>query len=191
MSTKMISVILLSANLVLIEARQHAIYTRTNISCVEQIGQSDKPKTLLQCSAFCSNDPQCEAIRFDDQICEFYEKFCCDANDVPTELFVNEEILNLINSKSTVIPKSIHRGCWQDTRDRALPDKLNGNVSKEKCYELAIKSSKPFKFYGLQAGQQCFASTDKNDYKKHGRSDRCKNGHGGGWAFDAYKIICK
>ena len=37
-------------------------------------------------------------------------------------------------------------------------------------------------------GRECWASMDENGYKKHGKSNNCKGGIGGGWALDVYKF---
>ena len=43
--------------------------------------------------------------------------------------------------------------------------------------------------FGVQAGGYCMSSEiAERNYRKHGPSDRCKNGVGGGWANDVYHL---
>ena len=56
--------------------------------------QSTKPKSLLQCCGYCSNNPPCDAIRFENGVCKLFKDLeCCQPTEERTELFVNDEII--------------------------------------------------------------------------------------------------
>ena len=90
-------------------------------------------------------------------------------------------------------------GCFRDTSRRAIPQLdgrsrlLRGNYQRranpiEKCAAESIKRG--FYFMGLQNGGWC-ASGPRAQYTfaKYGRSNRCKNGKGGPWANDVYRVV--
>ena len=88
-------------------------------------------------------------------------------------------------------------GCFKDTgTDRAIQS-LEGACSIldgkswnrvdviNKCYRCS--KSKGFSIFALQAGGDCMGD-DSGTYAKHGKSEVCKDGKGGGWANDVYVI---
>jgi len=90
-----------------------------------------------------------------------------------------------------------HLGCWRDTRKRAVPSlegtdpRLKDKWGKReeainKCYEVARK--KKLVLFAVQAGGWCAGASNLNGYKKYGKATNCRNGKGGGWANDVYRI---
>lgn len=69
---------------------------------------------------------------------------------------------------------------------------LRGNYQRrryaiKKCLLEAIKRG--YKVFGVQHGGQCFSGPRAQyTYAKYGRSNRCRNGKGGPWANDVYRI---
>ncbi|CAH3116452.1 unnamed protein product [Pocillopora meandrina] len=89
-------------------------------------------------------------------------------------------------------------GCFKDTSRRAIPYRegrsilLKGNYQKrrfaiKKCALDAARFG--YKYIGVQHGGQCFSGPRVQfTYARYGRSNRCRNGKGGGWANDVYRI---
>ncbi|XP_031551901.1 hemicentin-1-like [Actinia tenebrosa] len=83
-----------------------------------------------------------------------------------------------------------HRGCFGDSRSRAMPVFLkklsyySGAVAK--CAKLA--SSHKYKCFGVQNGRECWSGPNAHQtYNKYGECpDKCKNGNGGKFANDVY-----
>ena len=42
--------------------------------------------------------------------------------------------------------------------------------------------------FAIQHGGWCAAAPNFNGYKKYGKSNKCRNGKGGPWANDVYRI---
>ena len=94
-------------------------------------------------------------------------------------------------------------GCFKDTSRRAIPvlegksPLLRGNYKRRrfairKCALLAIRRGYPL--IGVQDGGQCTSGVRAlRTFAKYGRSNRCKNGKGGPWANNVYRVIgeCK
>ena len=90
-------------------------------------------------------------------------------------------------------------GCFKDTSRRAIPQLdgksplLKGNYQRrktaiEKCAYTAIRYG--YAVFGVQNGGQCFSGPRAHrTYAKYGRSNRCRNGKGGPWANDVYRVI--
>lgn len=78
-------------------------------------------------------------------------------------------------------------GCWKDKRNRAIK-KYFGYLSVEACFEKA--KSLNYTVFALQSKGQCFTSANaEKTYKKYGGSKGCKkDGKGGQWANEVYKI---
>jgi len=70
---------------------------------------------------------------------------------------------------------------------------LKGNYQRrkkaiEKCAYTAIRYGYPL--IGVQDGGQCFSGPRAlRTFAKYGRSNKCRNGKGGPWANDVYRII--
>jgi len=90
-----------------------------------------------------------------------------------------------------------HLGCWRDTGNRAVPQldgsdaRLKGSYSRRadainKCYQVA--KERKLVLFAVQDGGWCAGSSNLNGYKKYGKATNCKNGKGGGWANDVYRI---
>ena len=43
--------------------------------------------------------------------------------------------------------------------------------------------------FAIQDGGWCAAAKDFKGYRKYGKANNCKNGKGGGWANNVYRII--
>ena len=89
-------------------------------------------------------------------------------------------------------------GCFKDTSRRAIPILegksllLRGSYRArkfaiKKCALEAVKRG--YNFIGVQHGGQCFSGPRaRYTYAKYGRSNRCRNGKGGGWANNVYRV---
>jgi hypothetical protein len=87
-----------------------------------------------------------------------------------------------------------HLGCWSDKEnDRAIKGGLESYNTDpiEKCHKLAVQ--KGYTVFAVQYNIQCFTAADaESTYKKYGDATNCKNGVGGSYAQDVYKIkSCK
>ena len=90
-----------------------------------------------------------------------------------------------------------HLGCWKDTGNRAVPQidgsdpRIRGNYRARtdainKCYQVARE--KHMVLFAVQHQGWCAAAKNFLGYKKYGKSNACKNGKGGPWANDVYRI---
>lgn len=83
-----------------------------------------------------------------------------------------------------------HMGCFKDSGHRAISGGFTNFPEHEaiqKCYEKALAAGNGY--FGVQNNRECFTSRDAGDtYDKHGKSDGCKNGRGGGWRMSVYRI---
>ena len=89
-------------------------------------------------------------------------------------------------------------GCFKDTARRAIPQLdgrsllLKGNYKRrrfaiEKCAYAALKRG--YRMFGVQDGGWCASGPRaRYTFAKYGRSKRCRNGKGGPWANDVYRI---
>ena len=91
----------------------------------------------------------------------------------------------------------IHLGCWRDTGNRAVPQiegsdpRIRGNYQRRgdainKCFQVARQ--RKMVLFAVQNGGWCAAAGNLNGYKKYGKSGKCRNGKGGPWANDVYRI---
>ena len=107
------------------------------------------------------------------------------------ELEMDNGILYLLLSAYT------HLGCWKDTARRAVPQidgsdpRIRGNYVRRsdainKCYQVARQ--RKMIIFAVQNGGWCAAATNLNGYRKYGKASNCKNGKGGPWANDVYRI---
>ena len=89
-------------------------------------------------------------------------------------------------------------GCFKDNGKRAIAP-LDGSIallrgnyrarkdSITKC--AAVAALKGNSVFGVQHGGWCASSaTGHRTYAKYGRAKNCKNGKGGAWANDVYKM---
>ena len=78
-------------------------------------------------------------------------------------------------------------GCYKDTSDRAFPNYHRTNGTVEGCYKEALELG--YEVFGVQNKGECWLDgAKKNNYDKHGESPACRNGIGGVWANDVYRI---
>jgi hypothetical protein len=88
-------------------------------------------------------------------------------------------------------------GCWADTGNRAITPldgsdpAISGNYQQRanainECYNIA--KERGMKIFAVQDGGWCAADNNLNSYNKYGSSGNCRNGKGGPWANDVYKI---
>ena len=91
-----------------------------------------------------------------------------------------------------------HLGCWRDTGNRAVPQmdgsdpRIRGAYQRRanainKCYQVARE--RKMVLFAIQHGGWCAAAPNFNGYKKYGKSNKCRNGKGGPWANDVYRIM--
>ena len=87
-----------------------------------------------------------------------------------------------------------HLGCWRDTKNRAITDSISGGYIPfdtrpvENCQDRATAHG--YSVFAVQASKACFTAPDaESTYKKYGPATNCKDGVGGPWANDVYKIV--
>ena len=95
----------------------------------------------------------------------------------------------MIKTFFSTVGKYTRIGCYKDNLIRAISGVMTTYTPKraiEKCAKRAKKEKN--KFFAVQAGTQCFTSSNAGKtYAKYGKSRGCSNGRGGTWAMDVYK----
>lgn len=94
-------------------------------------------------------------------------------------------------------------GCFKDTGRRAIPQLDGKSILLRGPYrrrKLAIQkcaletARRGYLYFGVQHGGWCASGPRAHrTYAKYGRSNRCRNGKGGPWANDVYRVsgICQ
>ena len=89
-------------------------------------------------------------------------------------------------------------GCFKDTGRRAIPEMdgrnplVKGFYRKRadatvRCGLVAMRFG--YRVFAVQHQGQCFTGPRAHlTYRKYGRSSKCKNGKGGPWANDVYRV---
>merc|ERR1712168_1679350 len=101
------------------------------------------------------------------------------------------------SSPNLLLSAYTHLGCWKDTARRAVPQiegsdpRIRGNYVRRgdainKCYQVARQ--RKMVIFAVQNGGWCAAAGNLNGYRKYGKASNCKNGKGGPWANDVYRI---
>jgi hypothetical protein len=81
-----------------------------------------------------------------------------------------------------------HLGCWKDRSYRAIGGSKTRVTSVKECQERAVREGNTV--FAMQAKNECFTDSNaENTYKKYGISTKCRNGVGGPWSLDVYKLI--
>ena len=63
-----------------------------------------------------------------------------------------------------------------------------GSNPIEECYDHAAERG--YSVFAVQYKIECFTAVDaERTYRKYGAASNCKNGVGGDWALDVYKIV--
>merc|ERR1711962_1840309 len=108
------------------------------------------------------------------------------------------DVYRITNPLKPAAPKPYtHLGCWKDTGNRAVPQidgsdaRIRGNYRARadainKCFQVARE--KHMVLFAVQHQGWCAAAKNFLGYKKYGKSNACKNGKGGPWANDVYRI---
>ncbi|XP_020631662.1 uncharacterized protein LOC110068604 [Orbicella faveolata] len=118
--------------------------------------------------------------------------------------FLNAYLLLLAVRSVKITPYiTIQRiGCFKDTSRRAITPVLEGRLPivkgnyqrrKKAIARCALAAARyGYNGFAVQHGGQCFAGPRAlRTYAKYGRSNRCRNGKGGPWANDVYRISGK
>ena len=92
--------------------------------------------------------------------------------------------------------KTTKLGCWGDDAGRTLNARIEGTVNfknsegsdiRDLCKAWAV--TKGYEFYAIEAGNECWTSnTAPIRYLAKGGAHTCKNGRGGNWGMDFYRI---
>ena len=89
-------------------------------------------------------------------------------------------------------------GCYRDTGRRAIPGRDGKDIllrdfyrrradAITKCASVAMRFGYPV--FAIQHGGWCATGPRAHvTYRKYGRSNRCRNGKGGPWANDVYRV---
>jgi hypothetical protein len=96
--------------------------------------------------------------------------------------------LQLTQAFFTYIPVAYeYVGCYKDTATRAMPVALPRRIPLIDCKNEA--AFRGYTVFGIQNGIECWSGPNApNTYNKYGISTACKNGEGGPWANDVYRI---
>ena len=117
----------------------------------------------------------------------------------PSPCFFNYLRVNLVFFFFCFFFFSVQRiGCYRDTARRAIPQMdgrsslLRGNY---KLRRNAIKlcaltaASQRYAVFGVQDGGWCASGPQAHrTFARYGKSNRCRNGKGGPWANDVYRV---
>ena len=89
-------------------------------------------------------------------------------------------------------------GCYRDTARRAIPQMdgrsrlVRGNYKRRRyAIDLCalVAASKGYKMFAVQDGGWCATGPRAHlTFRRYGKSNRCRNGKGGPWANDAYRV---
>ena len=110
---------------------------------------------------------------------------------------VPSKVLRICTLASPSFLAYTHLGCWKDTGNRAVPQmdgsdaRIRGNYRARadainKCYQVARE--RHMVIFAVQHQGWCAAAKTFVGYQKYGKSTACKNGKGGPWANDVYRI---
>ena len=105
--------------------------------------------------------------------------------------------MRFLNSQNIEPFSSANLGCWKDTSNRAVPTlegsdpRVTGNyVARKdainKCLKVAERRG--MVIFAVQNGGWCAAANTLGRYRKYGKAGNCKNGKGGPWANNVYRI---
>jgi hypothetical protein len=78
----------------------------------------------------------------------------------------------------------IHKGCYKDKKQRAIPTQLQNITSIEECAQLA--QNKNATIFGVQNGNQCFIGNNLSQATKYGSARNCAQ-LGGYWTNQVYE----
>ena len=98
-----------------------------------------------------------------------------------------------------VIFLSVQRiGCYRDTARRAIPQMdgrsrlLRGNYkTRRNAIDLCalVAASQGYNMFAVQDGGWCATGPRAHlTFRRYGKSNRCRNGKGGPWANDVYRV---
>ena len=131
--------------------------------------------TFDNCKNYCNNLPGCLGIAYNES----------NGNCAPKNKKCNYANTNNGYKYFTKLNLESH-GCWKDTLNRALSEKL-GNYSINECMKKSKAKGNPF--FAIQNGNECWTDPFAGmKYQKYGAAGNCKNGQGGFLANDVYKI---
>ena len=111
--------------------------------------------------------------------------------------YVGSSTCNLFDILNSFLSAYTYLGCWKDTARRAVPQiegsdpRIRGSYrgradAINKCYQVARQ--RKMIIFAVQNGGWCAAATNLNGYRKYGKAGNCRNGKGGPWANDVYRI---
>ena len=74
-----------------IGGKRAGLFSKANVSCFDELMQSTKPNSLMECCGHCLSITTCEAIKFENGICNLYSNLlCCREEEEEKELFVDD-----------------------------------------------------------------------------------------------------
>ena len=81
-------------------------------------------------------------------------------------------------------------GCYKDTESRAIDVYPKFYYDDPVTYCYARAKSYRYTYFAVQDGTQCRVGGDSyfNNYTKYGLATNCKDGKGGLWANNVYKV---
>merc|ERR1712159_916646 len=97
-----------------------------------------------------------------------------------------------IKSKTPVrTPRYVALGCFNDRRNRAIKGRFvrfNPSIIMQKCSERARLIGDGV--FAVQYNNECFTSRSASrTYNTYGRTTGCRNGRGGAWKMNVYKLV--
>ena len=91
-----------------IESRKSTWFSKANVSCYDNLNQKSNLKTLLQCCGYCLQTSSCEAVTFENGLCNLYSNLlCCEKSGDETELFVDNEVQHKLTAKESSTCKQV------------------------------------------------------------------------------------
>lgn len=94
--------------------------------------------------------------------------------------------VNNIRVRDTRRDGVAHIGCFADRSQRAMSVML-GRLPIERC--AATARERQFRFVGMQAGSECWASNSLTDATRYGSSGRMCEPDGGPWINSVYQVL--
>merc|ERR1712013_890455 len=86
--------------------------------------------------------------------------------------------------------KYTNLGCFKDHSSRAIAGgfvRYAPSTAIYQCYQKALRLGN--KYFAVQYNTECFTHRDAGrTYAKYGRANGCRNGRGGGWKMNVYRI---
>ena len=102
------------------------------------------------------------------------------------------DLMSIVFSLTSTELIAEHVGCFQDSGDRTMLERLGVFRPPDDilatCLKLVV--SRGYSYFGIQNGGACRTGAKAHlTYDDQGPASNCREGHGGPWANDVYRIV--